>query len=236
MAIFGKLFGSGAAHPRELTAREGYGLARQALEEAYPVEAGAGYLCCLYTSVFDSETTILEDGKCRAWHFDFFLPDLQRLFLVRIQQGKIKTREKAWEKTQKEPVQYVLALYGMTPQLATEEGPPRLPENWADTPGLCNRLKQALEPYNSAQHGAQYAPVALCMPAEYLVDLQSEERQRRLLFPAPGRGSMAALCTTDELYEEDCFLFYLDASTGEIQQTHAFRYPSLWTFGVSVDW
>ena len=238
MSIFGKLFGSSAtaANPRELTAREGYEIARQKLMEAYPAEAGTGYLCCLYTSVYDSDIIISDEGKCQAWHFDFYLPSLKMLFLVRIQKGKIKTRERAWDKTKRAPVQYVSARYGMDLQLGMREEPLRLRENWSDTPRICNNLKKALEPHYSPEHGEDYAPITLCMPAEYLIDLQSEERLRSLHFPSPGQNSIAALCTTDELYEEECFLFYLDASTGEIQQTHIFRYPNLWNFGASMDW
>ena len=238
MSILGKLFGGGttAVHPRELTAREGYELSKQTLMEAYPVEAGTGYLCCLYTSVLDSNITISEEGKCQAWHFDFFLPSLKRLFLVRIQKGKIKTREKAWDKTKKAPVQYTSALYGMTPHLGMKEEPLRLRENWADTPQICNSLKRALEPHYSPKHGEEYAPVTLCMPAEYLIDLQSVERLKVFHFPFPGQNNIVALCTTDEVCEEDCFLFYIDASTGEIQQTHMFRYPKLWNEATSKDW
>ena len=238
MSIFGKLFGSGATavNPRELTAREGYEIAKQTLMEAYPAEAGTGYLCCLYTSVFESEFMLSDEGKCQAWHFDFFLPDLKRVFLVRIQKGKVKTRERAWDKTQKAPVQYDFALYGMTPELGMREEPLRLRENWADTPQICNSLKRALEPHYSPEHGEEYTPVTLCLPAEYLIDLQSDERLKLFHFPFPGQNSIVALCTTDEVCEEDCFLFYIDVSTGEIQQTHIFRYPNLWNEGASIDW
>lgn len=237
MSVFGKLFGSGSrAGQMEPTAREGYEIAQKVLMEAYPAESGNGYLCCLYTCVFDSDITPSNDGRCGAWHFDFFLPDLKMLFLVRIQKGKIKTRERAWDKTCKAPVQYAFAIYGMTPQSGMPQEPFRLRGDWADSTLIHDNLKKALEPHYSPDHVEEYAPILLCMPGEYLIDLQSDERRNLLQFPSPGRQSIAALCTTDELSDEDCFLFYLDAATGKIEQTHVFRYPDYFNFGTSVDW
>ena len=121
----------------------------------------------IYTSVSDGDIVNFDDGKCPAWHFDFFLPGLKKLVLIRVEKGKIKTKERAWEKTEKRPVMYTYVRYGMIPELALRQEPLRPGEDWTDSTVFCDSLKKALEPYHSPEHVVEYAPVALCMPASH---------------------------------------------------------------------
>jgi hypothetical protein len=235
MPLFKNLFGKGSGGKKQLTAREAYSVALECLRDAHPAEADNACLCCLYTSVFDSNAVIQDDGTCEAWHFDFFLTGVRRLYLVRLQKGKTRTAEIPWEQTEKRPIEYVVATYGMHAEESPRLEPPRIPENWLDSPALMAAIGDAVKPYRSHRYG-DLAPVALCLPAQHLRYLKEEKARRELSFPPVPLDSFAAICAPEELYDENCCLVCLQAATGQVLQEHVFRFPNLFTFGSSIHW
>ncbi len=237
MGLFDSLFGGKKSQkPSQLTAREACDAAVQTLRETCPDEAGSAYLCCLYTSVHDCNAIVSYSGKCEGWHCDFYLPASKELFLVRIQQGKVKTARKPWQNTVKAPVEYIFALYGMIPELGSPMEPPRLPAQWEDSPRLADAIKRHLTAQAKPDSGLEYEIIMLCMPAANLRDILAPDRREVLNFPLPPPNTMAVICASEELYEEDSVLIYLDATTAEVRRSHTYRYPNLFFFGTSVDW
>ena len=236
MSFLKKMFGGGAEQKKDLSAREGYELALESVRAAHPEAADAAYLCCAYTSVHDSDAELREDGICRAWHFDFFLPASQTLCLVRVRNGKAKPVELSWNDTQKRPVEYVFAKYGMQPEQGPASEPARVPDKWLDSPAITSAALEATRPLYESNRIADLLVVALCLPAECLRYLQEEKAKQQLDFPPAAENCFAAICSTDELYQEDSHLLYIDATTGSVVQHHPFRYPDLFYFGNSINW
>jgi hypothetical protein len=234
MSSLKKLFGGGSGGKKDLTSREGHALALEALKEAHPEEAEGARLCCIYTSVVDSDFMLERDGTCKGWHFDFLLPASQKLVLVRVKNGKARPKEIAWEKTAKKPVEYVYTMYGAEPGVSHE--PPRLPTDWLDSPALIESIHSALDPHRNPKSVEELAPVGVCLPAESLRYLQNEKVQNELAFPPAPPDCFAAICTSDEMYDEDCVLLYIEAATGKIAGKHVFRFPSMFYFGSSFNW
>ncbi|GAB4342369.1 MAG: hypothetical protein Kow0099_19840 [Candidatus Abyssubacteria bacterium] len=235
MPLFKNLFGRGSADKSRVTAREGYSVALESLRQAHPAEADKAFLCCLYSSVFDSNVIIQDDGTCEAWHLDFFLTVSRHLYLVRLQKGKTRAKEVPWEQTGKRPVEYVAATYGMEAGEGTRLEPVPVPENWLDSPALITSIRDAVRPYESPRYG-ELSPVAVCLPAQHLRYLKEEKASRELSLPPAPPDCFAALCAPEELYEEDCCLVYVHAITGQILQEHVFRFPDLFNFGSSFHW
>ena len=234
MPFLRKLFGRGSGQKKDLTAKEGYSLALEALRETHPTEAEGARLCCIYTAVVDSDMLLDKDGTCRGWHFDFFLPASQKLFLVRVKNGKTRAREISWQKTAKAPVEYVYAMYGAESSASPE--PPRLPDDWLDSPAIVESIHEALDPHRNPKSVEELMPVALCLPADRLRYLQEEKVRKELSFPPAPRYCFAAICTTDDMYDEDCVLLYIEAATGTIAGKHVFRFPNMFYFGSSFNW
>jgi hypothetical protein len=236
MPLLRKLFGGESGQKKDLTAKEGYALALGALREAYPEEAEGARLCCIYTSVVDSDMLLERDGACKGWHFDFFLPASQNLILVRVKNGKTRAKEISWQKTAKAPIEYVYAMYGAESESGAHSEPARLPDDWLDSPALVESIHKALDPHRNPKSVEELAPVALCLPAESLRYLQEEKVQEELSFPSAPQDCFAAICTSDEMYDEDCVLLYLEAATGAIAGEHIFRFPNMFYFGTSFNW
>ena len=173
MAILKKLFGDKDAPKKELTAHEAYALAREELQARYPAESENAFLCCLYTSVEEAGMEIRPDGTCRGWNFDFFLPSSRRLCLVRVTNRKARGKEMMWEKTQKKPVEYIYAMYGMDAGEAAASEPYKIPEGWLDSTEIIAAIQQALEPHNDPKR--ELVPLALVLPSEHLRYLQEEK-------------------------------------------------------------
>ena len=223
-----KLFGGKDAPKKEVTAREAYALAREELISKYPTEADGAYLCCLYTSVEEAGMEVRADGTCRGWHLDFFLPTSRTLCLVRVLKGKASVKELPWEKTQKKPVEYIFAVYGIGAGEAALSEPGKIPEGWLDTPEIIAPIQKALT------EGT--VPIALVLPAEHLRYLQEEKAKDALAFPPPPAQCYAAICSGEDAYEEDSHLFYIEAAGGRVVKEHTFRFPNLFFFGTSVNW
>ncbi len=237
MGLWNRIVRKEAALPRTLTLREAWNAAIDLLRTHEAHEAERARLFCLYTSVMDANEIMDRDGRCAAWHVDFFLPRSSNLFLVRFEKGRLRHRVKPWGGGKGTAVEYVFALHGVPGDPRQEAGPAALPEDWADSPEIARALHEFLDPFQRPDHGEPYAPMALCLPGNGLRYLQEEKTRERLrLPPPPDRTCITALCATDELYEEDVFLIYLDGSTGNILASHPFRFPDLFFFGNSVDW
>ncbi len=235
MALLKKMFGGGAGQKKDLTAREGYALALESLKAAHPAEADGAYPCCIYTSAADANVEFQGDGTCRGWHVDFFLPASRTLYLARVQNGKVRSKERAWDKTEKAPVEYVYALYGMQSERGILE-PPRIADDWLDSPALAEAIQKTLEPHRQTPRGDELAAVTLFQPAEHLRYLKEEKAEEALSLPPAPSGCFAALCTTEDPYEQDSHLLYIGATTADVQATHVFRFPNLFYFGTSRDW
>jgi len=236
MSLLKKMFGGGAGQKKGLSAREGYELALQTLSEAHPEAANTAYLCCLYTSLYDSDAELQEDGTCRGWHFDFFMPSSSTLYLTRVKNGKTRTRELPWDKTQKRRIEYVFATYGMQSDGGIVSEPERVQEDWLDSPTIAATALEAAKPLYNPEQIDDPIIVALCLSAKCLRYLQEEKAMQQLGFPAAPENCFAAICSTDELYQEDSQLLYIEAGTGKIVQQYPFRYPDLFYFGDSRDW
>ena len=236
MGLLNKLFAEGTGRNRDLTAREGYALALETLQTAYPMETDKAYLCCLYTSAADANVLLEKDGTCRGWHFDFFLPGSRTLYLVRLQNGKARGKDLQWEATRKRPVEYVYAMYGMQAEQGGPPEPARVVDDWIDSPAVTAAMRQALEPHITPEASAELQPVTLCLPAERLRYLQEEETRALLSLPPAPRDSLAAIYTTEDPYEEDSYLLYVEATTGKMLEMHRFRFPNLFYFGTSRNW
>lgn len=236
MSLLKSLFGGKGGEKRDLTAREGYELAHETLKSAHPTEADNAYLCCMYTSVFDSNVEMKKDGTSRAWHFDFFLPQKGSVYLARVQKGKLQAKEVSWEKTGASPVEYIFAKYGAQSERGNRLEPPRLGADWQDSPAMAQAIYETLRPYSNAAKGAEFTPIAFCYPAEHLRYLQEEKPRKQLGFPPAPEGCFGVICSTDELYEEDSYLVYVQAATARALQAHVFRFPDLFSFGNSINW
>ncbi len=231
--IAGKISrGAKSSYPKLLTSSQAVEAARAALVDKYPEHGETARMCCVYTSVLDCKTVVGEGGVSGGWHVDFYLPLQKRVVLVRVARGRAKIMEKDWEATRQSPVEYVFAGYGIG--LVPE--PLELPASPADSPEIDRITLEALFPSVDPDLEEYYAPVMVCFPAHYLRYLQDEKTRAALGFPEPPSGSAAVICSSEDLYEEDSFLFYINPETGKILLSHTFRYPDLFTFGNSVDW
>lgn len=234
MSFLKKLLGSGKpAHG--LTAREAFSIASEDLTAAYPGESENAYLCCVYTSVHDSNAVVEIDGTCQAWHFDFFLPTSRALYLVRVQKGSARGKKIEWEKTGKAPIEYTFATYGMQSADRILSEPPPLPGDWFDSPAIVASICDTLWPGDPPEN-RDVVPAALFLPAEYLRYLHEQKAREALSFPPAPPDSFAAICTTEELYDEDSYLLYIKANSSEILDTRVFRFPNLFYFGSSMHW
>lgn len=234
MALLKKLFGGKDAPKKELTAHEAYALAREELTAKHPAEAEGAYLCCFYTSVNEAEMEIQQDGTCRGWHFDFFLPTSRKLCLVRVINRKTSIKEISWERTHKKPVEYIYAMYGMGAGEAVSSEPYKIPDGWFDSPAIIESIQKAMEKYQDPKR--ELVPLALVLPAENLRYLQEEKARDALSFPPPPTYCFAAICGGEDVYEEDSYLFYIESASGRIIKEHAFRIPNIFYFGTSADW
>jgi hypothetical protein len=234
MAILETLFGKGKK--QGMTARQAHRLALEKLRTEHPAEAEQAVLSCLYTSVFDSNLSLDFKGLCRAWHVDFFLPVSRKLCLIRVHDEKTRSRDIAWEKTAKAPVEYVFAVYGMQTGPESRIEPPRVPDNWQDSPAVSAAVAATLQSQQELIHKGRLAPLALWLPAQHLRYLHEEKTKRELTFADAPADCFGVICAGEDLYEEDCYLLYLDALTTEIRDRRAFRFPSLFTFGSSMSW
>jgi hypothetical protein len=234
MGLLKRLFADGAGQKKNLTARAGYALALEALQATHPMEADRAYLCCVYTSAADANVVLEKDGTSRGWHFDFFLPASRTLYLVRVQNGKTRGKQMPWQKTQKSPVEYVYAMYGMAMEQVSLVEPPRIPDDWLDSPFVTAVLQEALEPHGGRAESLELA--TLCLPAEHLRYLQEDKVRNLLSLPPAPRDSFAAICSPEDPYAEDSYLLYIQATTGEVLETFVFRFPNLFYFGTSRNW
>ncbi len=234
MPLFKKLFGGKDTPKKELTAHEAYALAREELTLKYPTEASSASLCCLYTSVNEADMEIQPDGTCRGWHVDFFLPASRNLCLVRVTKGKANVKEVSWEHTQKKPVEYIYAIYGIGAGEAVSSEPLKIPDGWLDSPALMESIRKAMEKYHDPKR--ELVPLALVLPAERLRYLQEVKAREVLSFPPTPTYCFAAICGGEDLYDEDSYLFYIESATGRVIKEHVFRFPNLFFFGTSVDW
>ncbi len=223
--------GSRTAYPKLLTSAEACRIAKSILEEKYPGEEAR--LCCVYTSAMDCGTVLGEEGVSGGWHVDFYLPESKKAVLVRLARGRARISEKPWEITRKSPVEYVFALYGADPD---SPEPPALPGSLINSPDIFRITREALSGAVDPELEEYYSPVMVCFPAVYIRYLQDEKSRAALKFPAAPDNAAAVICSSDELYEEDSYLFYIGAESGEILGRHAFRYPNLFYFGNSADW
>lgn len=177
-----------------------------------------------------------DDGTSRGWHFDFFLPNAATLYLVRVHNGKVKMKEVPWDRTLKKPVEYVFAYYGMGGEETRLLQPPRVTMEWLDSPALMESIDRELEPHRDPKSPVPLAPITMLLPAEHLRYVQDRATREKLGFPLPPQGCLAAICGTDDVSEDDCFLLYVEAATGKVAQKHVFRFPELFSFGFSADW
>jgi hypothetical protein len=155
---------------------------------------------------------------------------------VRIKGAKASIKERLWEDTQKKPVEYLYATYGMGAGEAISSEPYRIPEGWLDSPTVMASIHQALEVQAGPANRAHLVPLALCLPAEHLRYLQEEKARDALSFPPPPTYCYAAICTGEDLYEEDCHLLYIESASGRVVKEHVFRFPDLFYFGTEADW
>jgi len=234
MGIFGKLLGGGSEMKRPLSAREALPLAEEALQSWSPVKASSAHLCCVYTSVEEANREILKDGRCRAWHFDFCLPNAQMFYLVRVVDGKAKGKERTFLKR---PVEYIYALYGSDDKEGQFAEPCLLPSDWADTPAVAEAALGVLgREVSDAALLDDYGIFCICLTAGYLRYLHPQAKPKLLQTPAPSDLCYAAMVSHVDIDTHDSFMVYVNAATGELVHAERFRFPALFNYGVSADW
>lgn len=225
MSLFGKLFG-GKGSRAPISAREALPLAQEAAAQWAP--AKTPHLCCVYTAPEDSQLSLDREGRCRAWHVDYYLPEEQRFLLVRVQDGKVKK----WEKARDEkPVEYVYAVYGAKGQAQ----PDPLPGEGIDSGVAVRAIYEACAAeIGSGPDREDYHVFALCLPATHLRHAQAAKP----LFAAPPASAVCygAIVAHIDVEDHDAFAVYVDVRTGHVVQKERFRFPSLVIVGCSADW
>jgi len=221
------------------SAREALTAAEGAINEKHPEDAQVARVCCLYTASLDSEAPIQSDGRCKAWHVDFYSPASRSLFLVRIHKGKTHVRARSWDRTGSRPVAYFFMGYGegVTGNVLVEPIP--VGEGWVDSLTLAREVDTWSRSRMSEDErtGEMYGLSCLGFPAQYLAYLHRPDL--RALFPFPDPPSEPAwfvFYSPVDLEDRDSFLLYLDAATGRITHSAVFRFPAYFNYGSSADW
>jgi hypothetical protein len=236
MTFLQKLFGSSSADKQPRTAREAFAFARETFENRTTTAAASGRLCCIYTSLEEAQTEIRADGRCRGWHFDFWLPVSQSFYMLRITDGKAR----GWErKSGRHPVEYIYAVYGDGDKSGLAKEPDPLPENWVDTTvaaataqDIFQRHMVDIDPADRADYGI----MALVYPAACLRYLHPEWTPRLLSRSAPDMPCWAVLMSHIDVDCHDSLLIYVNAVSGAAAGQERFRFPPYMTMGVSADW
>ncbi len=221
----------GGASRRPIAAREALSIAAETALCQFPTYTDVAP-CGLYTSTMDSDLEITPDGRSRAWRVDFWSSSKQAFILGRVTDGA----GECWEKKSgagPAVVEYVHALL----RGGKGDEPEPLPPDWRDTPEL---LAPALDAVSrrcaNPEEARAYSPLWILMPAgacRYFC-----EGQESGLFAPPPDGT-AALMTVyvhEDPDDHDAFLFYVDPTNGELLYQETFRFPKLFSHGVSMDW
>lgn len=222
MSLFGKLFG-GKGGREPISAREALPLAQEAAAQWAP--AKTPHLCCVYTAQEDSGFPVDQEGRCRVWQLDYFLPEEQRFLLVRVQDGKAKRREKTRGES---PVEYGYAVYGARGGAGAE--PAMIPGDWCDSGSVVRAVYDACAPeIGSATELEDYLVLCVCLPGSALRYSQPQTASGLEAFFSPPPA--APLCygvilTHIDVQDHDAFAVYVDARTGHVVQKERFRFPS----------
>lgn len=198
--------------------------ARQALERGRAgLEGWAGAAsaapCCLYTAVDDSEQGIGRDGRCTAWHCDFFSPETGECRLIRVESTGVRAR------TLKEgPVEYVRAVYSLPP--------PTLPEGWPDSPAWVKAALAAVGDGLPRGEEDRYSPLALLWPS---TALRYAREGRLLTREPPGEAAFLCLLAHEDPEDQPTFAVWIDAG-GQVVHRDSFTFPALFDHGFSRHW
>jgi len=237
MGLLGKLFGGSAERKQAVSAREALPMAEEAMRGWSAAQAGEAQLCCVYTSVEDANRDVSRDGRCRAWHLDFWFPKTRTFYLVRVTDG----RAKGWERPLgRSPVEYVYALYGNEDAANPYVEPVAAPADWADTPTVA----QAAWEVFTATVGKELAPAVLedyglrcmCLNAAYLRYRHPSVQPQLLTCALPETPCYAVLITHIDIEDNDSVMVYVDATTGDVAAAERFRFPAYFNYGNSCDW
>lgn len=239
MVAFG-ILGSGRKKAGKIvSAKEAVEQARDAIVERVPEDAAVAKVCCIYTSSLDSNIDIQTDGRCQAWHIDFYSPASGKVYLVRVAKGKTYIRERLWSETERKPVEYVFAIYGKTLTGSEQAEPIMARDNWVDSPDVAVQVDEWVQGQisRSEQEGEMYGLMCLCLPARCLRYLYNEKARNKLHIPyPPSEPAWAGLYTPMDIEDKDSFLLYLSAEGGKVLQYARFRFPPFFNYGTSGDW
>ena len=230
--MFGKLF----RKPDLLSAAGAVARAREALTLQRWPHAADAHLLSVYTAVMDSNRDITPEVLCVAWHVDFYSPQGNAAYAMRIEGHQIKGREKRPAKGLKYPsLEYVYACAGDFPGKVRLE-PRKFPEAWADSTVFApNAMAYVREQVDEAAFD-RYAPVCILGPAEQFSYLQAD-RFGKLIRTRPNDTSgFLVLIGSEEVDEADTFAIYMALESGEVSFAERFRFPELFDHGYSADW
>ncbi len=234
MGLLKGLFGGGQ---QNLTAREAFRLAEEQLTPQNWPHVRSASLCCVYASVMDTERDVGMDGTAAGWHFDYYSPEANAAYLIRVAKGKAKGWEKKPKKGLSLPdVEYVYACYGAFPGDLTIE-PQELPKDWADSPTVCRTAQEYVARELAGSDSLEdCAPQCILWPAAYFSYVQRDRIGHLLKNPPPSQPCAQCLVSPMNIEGEDSFAVYVDIVSGEFIRAERFRFPSLFDYGFSADW
>ena len=230
--MFGKLF----KKSDPLSAAEAVARAREALTTKRWPPAADAHLWSVYTAVMDSNREITPEGRCVAWHVDFYSPQENAAYVMRIDGEKIKGRDKRPGKGLDYPsLEHVYACAGDFPGEVRLE-PREFPKKWPDSTVFAPKAMAYLREQVDEDTFDRYAPVCVLGPAEQFSYLQAD-RFGKLIRTRPNDTSgFIVLLGSEEVDEADTFAVYTDLKSGEIIHAERFRFPELFDHGYSADW
>lgn len=235
MGFLGKLFGGGEAK-KPLTAREAVPLAQEALREWSATQAAAAQMCCVYTSGEDANRELRKDGRCRAWHVDYYMERSRSFYLARVVDGKVKGRERPLSES---PVEYVYCVYGAEGGEKNFAEPVPLPAEWIDSDLAARAAFAALEREMAGTDRGildDYIPLSICLPAQYVRYIQPDASGLQLTQAPPQQLCFAVLLSHIDADDHDSLIVYVDAATGREAAAEKFRFQAFQTAGFSADW
>lgn len=242
MTLFDRLFHRNGT--KNMTAREAYRAAMEALREEGHRGAAAMRACCVYTSSEEAGDSVDEHGRSPAWHVDFCREDLACVYRVRVKGAKAKIKE---ERTRGRfpSAEYLYALYGLHEEVSVQANQLRpLPDSWIDSTNLLTTARRHLRAvFSDRRSGAdlqefvdRYEILTACLPALNLRYLDPEFQPRLLRQRSPDQLAWGLILAHENAEDEDAVALFMDAATGLPLQSETFRFPHLVMHGHSADW
>jgi len=230
--MFGKLF----RKPAPLSAAGAVARAREVLTPQRWPHAADAHLWSVYTAVMDSNREITPEGRCVAWHVDFYAPQENAAYVLRIEGERIKGRDKRPGKGLEYPsLEYVYACAGDFPGEVRLE-PHEFPETWADSTVFAPKAMAYVREQVNEDAFERYAPVCILGPAEQFSYLQADRFGKLIRTQPNDTSGFLVLIDSEEVDEADTFAIYMDLKSGEVSYAERFRFPELFNHGFSADW